>query len=222
MSSQMEHLQPALPDAPAGLSPSWLPVRKLHAGHRPKVLAHLKGLVAEDRQRRFGHAASDEQVADHVSRLDFERDDLLGVFNRQLELVALAHLAVVSPQEAPASGDAAPEPVAELALSVGAHLRGRGLGRLLLEHAMRRAQLRGVTRLVLHLARDNLAMRAIVGRLGAEMEEAGADLQAAVPLAGPTLGSALQSWLDAGAAELDYRVKLRVMRLRRALPGVSH
>ena len=71
----------------------FLPVRTLRARHRPAILSHLLALPEPDRYLRFGYLASDAQVRTYAEHLDFKRDEVFGIFNRRLELVAMAHLA---------------------------------------------------------------------------------------------------------------------------------
>ena len=79
--------------------PSWIPIRKLSPRHRPKILQHLVRLEPQDRYLRFGYPATDEQIGRYVDGLNFVRDEIYGVFNRRLELVAMAHLAFsIDPQ----------------------------------------------------------------------------------------------------------------------------
>ena len=70
----------------------WVPIRSLSARHRPRILAHLLALDMNDRYLRFGYAAGDDQIRRYVERIAFDRDEIFGVFNRRLELIALAHL----------------------------------------------------------------------------------------------------------------------------------
>ena len=49
--------------------------------------------TSNDRYLRFGYAAADDQIRRYVERIAFERDEIFGVFNRRLDLIALAHLA---------------------------------------------------------------------------------------------------------------------------------
>lgn len=93
--------KPNAASAPAAAAPraprfNWIPVRSLAPRHRPKILAHLMALEPADRYLRFGYAAADQQLAAYVDSLDFERDEIFGVFNRRLRLVAMAHLAYMS------------------------------------------------------------------------------------------------------------------------------
>jgi GNAT superfamily N-acetyltransferase len=173
------------------------------------VLEHLLALSEDDRVLRFGHLASDERIQTYVGQLDFDRDELFGVFDRKLRLSAMVHLAF----EPAAPGTGAGPAGAEFGISVLPSLRGRGIGGLLFEHAATLARNRGVRTLLIHLARDNAAMLAIVRRAGATVNFEGPDALASVQLPADTLGSQIQELLGHQAAEIDYRLKLQVLRL---------
>ena len=70
-----------------------VPIRSIGPRERDRIAQHLLALAQHDRYLRFGYAASDEQVQRYVDGLDFERDELFGIYNRRLELIAMAHLA---------------------------------------------------------------------------------------------------------------------------------
>src|SRR6188508_2894051 len=78
-----------------GASSGIVPIRALGPGHVPRIAAHLLSLEEHDRYLRFGYNASDEQIQRYVDQLDFERDDIFGIFNRRLDLIAMAHLAFI-------------------------------------------------------------------------------------------------------------------------------
>jgi ribosomal protein S18 acetylase RimI-like enzyme len=170
------------------------------------VLKHLLALDDADRTLRFGHLASDERIQHYVAQLDFERDELFGIFDRRLHLVAMAHLAFIAGQP-PAAG------ITEFGVSVLMRQRGQGLGSRLFEHSVMHARNRGMSKMLIHLARDNAAMLGIVRRAGASIEFEGSDVLAQLPLPADTLGSQIAELLGQQAAELDYRLKARVLRL---------
>src|SRR4051812_21633259 len=105
-----------------------VPIRSLGPGHRERIAVHLLSLDADDRYLRFGYSATDEHVQRYVDQLDFVRDDIFGIYNRKLELIAMAHLAY--PQDPQASR------CAEFGVSVLAKARGRGYGHRLFERAV--------------------------------------------------------------------------------------
>src|SRR5262245_35093438 len=107
---------------PAPETPSWVPIRSLAPRHRDRIGHHLLALPEGDRYLRFGYAASDDQIMRYVEQLDFERDELLGIFNRRLRLLAMAQVAY------PPEGDTTAS-CGEFGVSVAANARGRGSGR---------------------------------------------------------------------------------------------
>ena len=70
----------------------WLPICPLTAKHRPLMERHLLALGERDRYLRFGYPATDERIRQHVAQLDFDRHELFGIFDDELDLVAVAHL----------------------------------------------------------------------------------------------------------------------------------
>ncbi len=185
-----------------GTPRSWVPIRILSVRHREQVRQHLLALDGGDRGRRFGHLASDERIGHYVDEMDFGADALFGVFDRRLQLVAMVHLAFA--QEGGS---------AEFGISVLPQMRGRGVGALLFEHAITLARNRSVNTLIIHLARDNASMLAIVRRAGAKLAFDGSDAIATLSLPVDTLGSQIQEMLGHQAAEFDYRLKLQALRL---------
>ena len=178
----------------------WIPIRSLSPRHRNRILAHLLALSETDRYLRFGYAAGDEQIARYVDGLDFSRDEVFGVHNRKLDLIALAHLAYPRP-DSPVPG------AAEFGGSVVAQARGRGYGARLFEHAMLHARNRGLDTLFIHALSENTAMLRIARKAGARVERAGSESEAYLKLPQDTLASKVEQWVGDGAAELDYRLK---------------
>lgn len=178
----------------------WVPIRSLGPRHRRKIAQHLLELDASDRYLRFGYAASDGQIAKYVDVLEFERDEVFGIFNRRLELVAVAHLAHQVESEGPLGS--------EFGVSVLAKARGRGFGHRLFEHAMLHARNRGVKRLFIHALSENNAMLKIARDLGAKVERYGAEAEAWLELPPDTFASRVGELVEQHAAEIDYQIKL--------------
>ena len=185
----------------------WVPIRNLAARHRPRILAHLLALAEADRYLRFGYAAGDAQLTHYVDLINFENDEVFGIFNRRLELLAMAHLAM------PAPLDDSPQPDAEFGVSVLASARGRGYGSRLFEHAVVHARNRHIECLVIHAMSENTAMLNIVRRAGATVERDGAEAQARLRLPADDLMSHLDAIVEGRAAELDYRLKVQARRI---------
>lgn len=174
----------------------WVPIRSLAQSHRPRMLSHLKALPDRDRYLRFGYAASDAQIARYVESIDFGQDDVFGVFNRRLELIALAHLAGL-----PAAHEA------EFGVSVLPKARGRGYGTRLFDHAVLHARNRGVDTLLIHALSENTAMLRIARNAGASVERDGGESLARLRLPPDDLRSHLDAFIESSAAEVDYRLK---------------
>jgi len=64
--------------------PVVVPIRSLGPGHRARITAHLQALDADDRYLRFGYRATDEHIERYVAGLNFDRDDIFGIYNRKL------------------------------------------------------------------------------------------------------------------------------------------
>jgi ribosomal protein S18 acetylase RimI-like enzyme len=182
-------------------------MRSLNASHSEEVCKHLLALDANDRVLRFAHAASDEQIRHYAQQIDYTQDEVFGVFDRRLTLVAMAHLAF------------APDGLAaEFGVSVLARVRGRGFGARLFEHAVMHARNRGVSAMVIYVARNNAPMLSILQRAGATLSFEGAEATGRLPLVPDTLGSQVGALLERHAAEFDYQIKLQVQRLDRLWP----
>jgi RimJ/RimL family protein N-acetyltransferase len=178
----------------------WVPIRSLAAHHRPAIQAHLLGLDDGDRYLRFGRVASDAQIAGYVEKIDFDLDEVYGVFNRKLDLIAMAHLAHLREHSAA-------QRQAEFGVSVSASARGRGVGKQLFDLAVLRARNRGVDTLVTHTLAGNAAMLHIVRAAGATIENDGHDATALLRLPPHDLASQLGAIAQEHAAELDFNVK---------------
>ena len=188
----------------------WVPVRALADRHRERILAHLLALPATDRYLRFGYAASDDQIARYVDRLDFVRDEIFGVFNHRLEVVALAHLAYIGEPSTPTDN---PVAGAEFGVSVAAHCRGRGWGARLFDRAVLHARNRDVQHMVIHALADNTSMLRIVRRAGAQVHLDGGDAEALLTLPPENFASHMVAMLEQQAAEIDYSVKRHVQHV---------
>jgi ribosomal protein S18 acetylase RimI-like enzyme len=179
----------------------WVPIRSLSARHRPRILAHLLALDEQDRYLRFGYAAGDEQIRRYVERIEFERDEVFGVFNRRLELIALAHLAYEPDVDTQVATGA------EFGVSVAVRARGRGYGARLFDHAVLRARNRRVESIVIHALSENVGMLKIVRKAGAEVENLGGDSEARLRLPPEDFASRLAGRVEEAVGELDYRFK---------------
>jgi len=193
----------------------WVPIRSLSERHRPRILAHLMALPEEDRYFRFGYAASDAQLSHYTDLIDFSRDEVFGIFNRRLDLLAMAHLATL-PSRTKGQGAEA-----EFGASVLPRARGRGYGGRLFEHAALHARNRRVETLVIHALSENTPMLRIVRQAGATVERDGGESQAHLRLPRDDLRSHVDELVEAQAAELDYRFKVQARHLDGLLDAIE-
>jgi GNAT superfamily N-acetyltransferase len=203
-------------DRPEPPAFQWIPIRSLAPRHRPRVLAHLLDLPPEDRYLRFGHPATDAQIGRYVDLIDFDRDEVFGVFNRRLQLIAMAHLAYLGETR-----DGHRPHAAEFGVSVLPRWRGRGFGGRLFDHAMLHARNRQVDTLIVHALTENTPMLRIARSHGARVERDGGESEAVLKLPPDTLGSQVEELLGRQAAEFDYRLKRQVQRLEGLLDAIA-
>jgi GNAT superfamily N-acetyltransferase len=186
----------------AAKSRAWVPVRSLGPRHRERIVAHLVSLDERSRYLRFGYAASDAQIARYVDTIDFEHDEVFGIFNRRLALISMAHLA-----HRPADATRGREAAAEFGVSVLLQARRRGFGRRLFEHAVLHARNRGVVSIFIHALSENTAMLKIARDAGAIVQREGPESEAWLKLPPDSFASHLDEFLGGSAAEIDYRLK---------------
>ena len=202
--------------AALGRLATWVPIRSLARRHRRRIIDHLLALEPRDRYLRFGYSASDEQIRKYALSIDFGRDEVLGVFNRRLQLIALAHLAYGQPLP----GDPA-RAMAEFGVSVLPQSRGRGLGRRLFDAAALHARNRGIDTLFIHALSENRPMLRIATAAGALVERDGSESAAWLRLPPDTVGSQVEQALERHLGELDFQVKRQAQVLSDFVDSVA-
>lgn len=226
---------------------AWVPIRTLAVRHRVEILAHLLALAPQDRYLRFGYAATDSHIERYVDGLNFERDEVFGIIDRSLRLIAVGHLACAYPADLPMSkchlvtsliplggrttdvglgaisgqNSSAGRTMAEFGGSVLPHAQGRGYGTRLFGHAMLHARNRGLNTLYIHALSENTAMLHIARRAGAAIERSGGESDAYLRLPEGTLGSHAEALWGDSAAAFDHLLKQTSHRSD-ALAGVGH
>ena len=195
---------------------NWVPIRSLARRHRRRILAHLLSLSERDRYLRFGYPASDEQITKYATGLDFARDEVLGIFNRRLQLVAMAHLAYE-----PAPQVKGKPAMAEFGVSVLASARGRGFGARLFEHSALHARNRGIETLFIHALSENAPMLKIARNAGATVERDGSESEAWLRLPPDSVSSHVGEAIERHMAELDFQFKRHVRALGDFIDGVA-
>ncbi len=226
--------RPTAPAADAARQPvrrrrlwRFVPIRRLTERHRPGILKHLLGLDERDRYLRFGYPASDERIVAFVKALDFQRDELFGIFNRRLQLVATSQLARLEVDQigwdlpADDAVPAEPEPMIEFAVSVSRHARGRGYGERLFAHAARHARNLGVHRMMIHALSENTAMLWIARKAGARVQREGGESEAWLELPPHSVASQVEELIADRVSALNYRLKQQARQIGWALTLVS-
>ena len=188
-------------------------IRRLGVRHRGRIVRHLQSLDEHDRYLRFGYLASDAQIQTYGDSLNFEDDAIFGIYNRRLELVAMAHLAH--------SVDRSYAACAEFGVSVLPSVRGHGYGSKLFARAMRHARNEGVYLMFIHALSENKAMLNIARKAGASVEYDGSEARAYLRLPPATFESQVTEILEEQIAEADYRLKFQAKQFWDFLTGVQ-
>jgi RimJ/RimL family protein N-acetyltransferase len=189
------------PDASPRAASVMVPIRSLGPSHRERIAAHLMALSQQDRYLRFGYSANDEQIKRYVDGLNFERDEIFGIYNRKLELIAVAHLAF--------STDPELKICAEFGVSVLPHARGRGYGARLFDRAAMHSRNEGVQMMFIHALSENTVMLKIARKAGAVLERDGSETEAYLKLQPADLDSRLSEMFEEHIAQTDYRLKVK-------------
>lgn len=189
----------AAPRQDAHRLPVMVPIRALGPSHRERIRAHLLQLDARDRYLRFGYAATDEQIGRYVDSINFDRDEVFGIFNRRLELIAMAHLAFSEHPEY--------KHCAEFGVSVLKQARGKGLGARLFERAVMHARNEGVNMMFIHALTENVPMLKIARKAGAVVHYEGSESEAFLQIPPGSLDTRVAELVEQQYAELDYQFK---------------
>ena len=199
--------------AAAAPSPLMVPIRSLGPGQRDRINQHLLALDENDRYLRFGYMANDEQITRYTDGLNFERDNIFGIYNRKLRLIAMAHLAF--------SASAECHSCAEFGVSVLKYARGRGYGARLFDRAVMHARNEGVELMFIHALSENKVMLKSAQNAGATVVRDGSESEAHLRLPPATLDSRVSEIVEAQFAELDYKLKVQVKQFWDFLAGVQ-
>lgn len=190
-----------------------VPIRALGPAYRERITAHLLQLDSADRYLRFGYPATDEQIRRYTDQLDFERDEIFGIYNRRLELVAMAHLAF--------AGQPDYQQCAEFGVSVLKQARGRGFGSRLFERAVMHARNEGVRMVFIHALTENTAMLQIARNAGATVQRDGTESDAYLQIPPASFDTRVAEIVEQQYAELDYRLKKQAQQFWSFLAGVQ-
>jgi RimJ/RimL family protein N-acetyltransferase len=187
-------------------------IRELTAKDRERLLAHFLSLDIDDRLLRFGQAVPDHVIENYVRTIDFSRDAVFGVFDENLALVGVGHLAYL-----PADGD---KRTAELGISVLEDSRGKGIGTQLFERATIRCRNTHVSTLYMYCLSRNTTMMHIAKKAGMRIEHAYGSADAYLTLPPADQASIIAEMLQEQAAVFDYAIKRQVQRTTRIIEAM--
>jgi len=186
-----------------------VPVRELHAGHRAEILNHLLQLNDEDRRLRFGTQTPDEVIAHYVERLDFNKDNVFGVFDAELKLIGMAHLAYLPESKGQARA-------AEFGVSVLPEGRSQGLGTALLQRSAVHSRNTRIETLYVHCLANNKAMMHLAQKAGMRVEYAYGDADAYLKLSPASPATIVEEAANEQWADLDYALKANLKKSNQA------
>ena len=193
--------------------PVMVPIRALGPSYRERIAQHLLLLEPADRYLRFGYAANDEQIRRYVQQLKFDRDEIFGIYNRRLELIAMAHLAFAD--------HADHKQCAEFGVSVLKQARGRGFGARLFDRAVMHARNEGVNMVFIHALSENTAMLKIARKAGAAVRREGSESEAYLQIPPASLDTRMSELVEQQFAEVDYQIKKQAKQFWDFLAGVQ-
>ncbi|MGH8777927.1 GNAT family N-acetyltransferase [Paraburkholderia sp.] len=174
-------------------------VRELTSADRDRLLTHFLTLNENDRLLRFGQIVPDHVIENYVRTIDFTRDTVFGVFDSQLQLTGVGHLAYLP--------DDGKKRTAEFGVSVLESARGQGAGTKLFERAAIRSRNTHVTTLYMHCLSRNSTMMHIAKKAGMKIEYAYGEADAYLTLPPADQSSILAEMLQEQAAVFDYALK---------------
>lgn len=227
-SNELGGVKPPAPVASAGKEGADKPtvrVKELSERDRRRLLMHFLALDDSDRLLRFGIVLPDELVTRYVQMLDFSRDTVFGVYNDNLALVGVGHLAFAPREAMPVlSGATLKARIAEFGVSVSASARGMGVGSKLFERAAIHCRNEDVDTLYMHCLSSNQTMIHIARKAGMEIHREYGEADAYLKLTPASPGTMLSEAVDEQFASLDYALKANTkaaVKLWRRLPGVK-
>lgn len=192
------------------LSRQFVRISSLRPDDRAQIAKHLHALPERDRYFRFGFAATDKQIQSYVDGLNFERDHVYGIYNRQADLVAVAHVAQMNElYQAPLSFGLGYSDKAEFGVSVLPAYRSKGYGGRLFNRAVIHARNQGVSEFHIQALTENTRMLRIAIKQGATLVNHGSETEAHLLLPEADLDSRMSELVAEHFGNVDYDVAHR-------------
>ncbi|HYC41387.1 MAG TPA: GNAT family N-acetyltransferase [Noviherbaspirillum sp.] len=200
-------------------------VKELSERDRRRLLMHFLALEDSDRLLRFGMVLPDDLITRYVQTLDFSRDTVFGVYDDNLALLGVGHLAFAARETNPVLSDATLKAqIAEFGVSVSSSARGRGVGSKLFERAAIHCRNEDVDTLYMHCLSSNQTMIHIAKKAGMEIHRDYGEADAYLKLTPANPGSMLAEAVEEQFASLDYTLKANTkaaIKWWRKLPGMK-
>lgn len=171
-------------------------VQKLVTFQRDEITRHLLQLAPDDRRLRFDTTMADAAIESYVHGIDFARDKVFGVFEHDLSLNGVAHLALDADTDS-----------AELGLSVVPEYRGKGYGYALLSRAKLHAGNLAYKRLYMHCLAENHVMIHLARKAGMTVVTRSGEADAHVALEDGPLTDYTREAIHDQIALVDFLLK---------------
>ena len=203
-------------------SPQSVRVKELSERDRRRLLMHFLALPDEDRLLRFGTVLSEELVTRYVQKLDFARDTLFGVYDVNLMLIGVGHLAFAPRDAIPSFVDATTkERIAEFGVSVSSTARGMSVGTRLFERAAIHCRNADVDTLTMHCLASNQTMMRIARKAGMEIQRTHGEADAYLTLAPANAVTVMQEAVQEQVAQFDFTLKANTKAAVKWLDGLA-
>lgn len=167
-------------------------VRRVLPREYPKYRTHLKALDLASKHLRFGYAITDEMIDKICDRFEADPDNniLFCVENKELEFVAIGHIAVQGEME--------------LAFSVLPAYQGQGLGNQLFKRVIQWCRTHKKLRGCMVCLSTNSVIKHLCIKHGIRLSSADGETLADIELDHPDITTYLTEATDSNLAVMDY------------------
>lgn len=168
------------------------PVRRVLAHEYPKYRTHLKSLDTASKHLRFGYAVTDEVIDQLCDKFEADTDHniLFCVENKELEFIAIGHIALQEEME--------------LAFSVLPAYQGQGLGNHLFKRVIQWCRTHGKLKGCMVCLSTNSVIKHLCVKYGIHLSSADGETLADIELDHPNLTTFITEATDSNLAVIDY------------------
>jgi RimJ/RimL family protein N-acetyltransferase len=143
-------------------------IMKLTEAQKNDYLKHLLELPEQDKKMRFNGAMNDASITSYVNGINWERDMILGKYDKDLNLVAAAHIGFYITKD---------QTTAEIGLSVDSNHRGNGTGYQIFSQAIMYARNHNANKIWVSCSRSNRKMINLAAKQGLELVSESTDME---------------------------------------------